>query len=188
MKTKIIKLLFNKNKLTDYVFIDNNINLKDNYDIALVLGCSNYDILMKRVESTLDLYNKKIIKKILLSGGKHFFKKKEESLIMKDYLLSNNVKEEDIIVETKSKSTISNIKNSLKILNNMYKDNINILLVTSSFHIKRSKYLLEKLSKYNVFIYPVNDNICDKDVWMNTKKGRKLIRREAISLYLETKE
>ena len=55
MKINIIKILFNKNKLTDYIFIDNNINLKDNYDIALVYRTIN------NVKVATELYSKMLL-------------------------------------------------------------------------------------------------------------------------------
>lgn len=182
--TNIFKLWFSKDYdyIYKYVYMNNNtLDLKKHYDIALVLGCSNYNILIKRVDAVVELYNKKLIDKIYLSGKKGFFSKnkKSEAIIMKEYLLSKKIKEEDIITETNSKDTISNIKNSLKIINDNYNKKINIILVTSSFHMKRAKGLLENMCNHNIYCYPVND--------LDNKETRKLIRNEAILLYLAVK-
>ena len=194
LDTNIIKIYSNKNDdfLEKYVFPkESKIDLKKHYDIALVLGCSNYDIMFKRADAAIELYKRKIINKIYLSGGIGIFsknRKEPESLVMKKYMLSKGIKESDIITESKTKDTISNMKKSLEIINNNYNKKINILLITSCFHIKRSKLLLENMCNYNIFSYPVNDEVCDKRIWKTSKNGRKFIKDEALLLYLAAKK
>lgn len=191
--TNIIKINLTKNKdyIDRYVFMkDENIDLNNHYDVAIVLGCSNYDILYKRTDAALDLYNKKNVNKLLLSGGVGSFSKnrsEKEAIVMKDYLLSKGVKEEDILIDSKSTNTVSNIKNSLEIINNNYKNKINIVLITSSFHMKRSKAILENMCNHNIYVYPVKDGLCDKDIWKNNKVSRRYIKCEMISLYYSVK-
>lgn len=49
--------MFNIDKVNERVFFKNttNIELDNKYDIGLVLGCKNYDIMYKRVDGEFDL-------------------------------------------------------------------------------------------------------------------------------------
>lgn len=181
----ISSLFRKKEDINKYVFNNNDsndIDLKKKYDIALVLGSSNRDILFKRCDSVIELYNSGIIKKIYLTGGVGFlsvYRSTSEASIMNEYILSKGIKEKDIFIEDKSRNTYENIINTI---NNIKKDDT-IVLVTSDFHMKRSLGLLKKLTKNKVYSYRVLDSINDKDIWM--KKGlktRKLIRTECYLL------
>ena len=187
-----IYLTKDKNYIDKYVFMkDEQFDYKKHYDVALVLGCSNYDILYKRVDAALDLYNKKVVNKILLSGGVGILSKnrtKKEAIVMKEYLLSKGVIEKDIFVESESKNTVSNMKNSLEIINELFNKKINIILVTSSFHMKRSKAILENMCDHNIYAYSINDGLCDKDIWNNNKVSRKYIKHERVLLYFYVKK
>ena len=157
-------------QIEDYIFINNDIIDKP-IDIAIVFGGTN--MIPYRVDKAIELYNKKLIKKILLTGGKTLFSKEIEANLMLDYLLKNNIPKEDIILETKSKTTKQNIINSLKLINNE-----TILLITSDFHLKRVKHLFRKYSNNKFYLYGTKDKITDKDNWYKTIKGRKQIIRE----------
>lgn len=190
MKLSLFKVLLFKNTkfLNKIVFIKepSNIDFNKHYDIALVLGCSNHSLMFNRVDYALELYKKKVIDKLYLTGGIGSLsnnRKEIEALVMKDYMISKGVKEEDIITETNSKNTIENFKNTLKLIDNTYKRKIDIVLVTSSFHMKRSKSILENLCNHNIYTYAATNNICDIDKWMNNKTAKKYIKLEAISLY-----
>ena len=193
LDTNIVKIYSSKDYdfINKYVFFNEEKNkLKKHYDIALVLGCSNYDIMFKRTDADIELYRKKVIDKIYLSGGIGIFsknRKEPESLVMKKYMISKGIKEDDIVIETKTSDTVSNMKKSLEIINNNYNKKIDILLITSSFHIKRSKLILENMCSHNIFSYSVQDEICDKDIWKDNKIGRKYIKEEAVLLYLAAK-
>ena len=139
---KLFKILFSNdiNFFNDFIFMKNIKELDKNkhYDIALVHGCSNYNIMNKRIEAAYKLYKEGIINKIYLTGGIGLLsknKKEPEALVMKKYLLNKGVNEEDIVTELKSKYTKQNIRNFLKKIKKEYNKKINIILVTSSFTI-----------------------------------------------------
>jgi hypothetical protein len=99
-------------------------------------------VLIKRVKRGLKLFNKNI-KRIILSGGAYnkilFFRlrKKDytEAKFMKEVLLSlKKISEKKIILEENSKTTISNIRNSLKI---MKKEGLRGALIIGDKKIKR---------------------------------------------------
>lgn len=158
MCRKNINNLVVKNDSFDY-------NLK--YDYAIVLGCNKYDIMIDRLDATMYLYNKGLIKKIILSGGKTSFSKykTKEAYIMRDYLLENNVDSLDIILEDKSRNTYENIYNSINLID---RESV-VLLITSDFHIKRAFGLLKKKIKDNIYYYSVLTNL---------KKHKRLVKLE----------
>lgn len=194
LNTNIIKLYTTKDYsfINKYVFLkEEKNNLKKKYDIALVLGCSNYAIMFKRSDAAIELYKKKIINKIYLTGGIGVFsknRKEPESLIMKKYMISKGIKEEDIITETNTKDTVGNMKETLKMIDENYNKKLNILLITSSFHMKRAKMLLENMCNHNIYSYSIKDGIGDKDIWNTSKIGKNLIKNEAALLYFAAKK
>ena len=194
LNTNIIKLYTTKDYsfINKYVFLkEEKNNLKKKYDIALVLGCSNYSIMFKRSDAAIELYKKKIINKIYLTGGIGVFsknRKEPESLIMKKYMISKGIKEEDIITETNTKDTVGNMKETLKMIDENYNKKLNILLITSSFHMKRAKMLLENMCNHNIYSYSIKDGIGDKDIWNTSKIGKNLIKNEAALLYFAAKK
>lgn len=157
----IINILFKKKEeLKKIVLIPQKEN-NDIFDYAIVFGNKKNT---KRLDKVIELYNKDLIRKIIISGGIGYLSLniiKTEAKFMKEYLLNNSVKEEDIIIEDKSRDTKENVINTIKILN---KDrNINnkkILLISSNYHIKRCYLLFIKLSpNKNIFITSSNDKI-----------------------------
>jgi uncharacterized SAM-binding protein YcdF (DUF218 family) len=80
-------------------------------------------------------------KPIILSGGK-IFNRASEAEIAKKFLLSLGVKENHLLIETKSKDTYENAQYTKEICE---QHNIKrILLVTSALHMKRSVMLFHK--------------------------------------------
>lgn len=86
-----------------------------------------------------------------------------EALLLKNCLVNYNIEESKIILDESAEITQENITNLFlllvnnytinKILNNV--DNIDLYLVTSEFHIKRSKIILNDVYnalKYNVYL------------------------------------
>lgn len=169
----------NIKKINDRVFYSNitNIDLNKKYDIGLVLGCKNYDIMYKRVDVSINLYNKKVINKIYVSGGVGLFSKnkdKSEAHVMKEYLLKKNIPAEDIVEEDKGKTTIGNMKNIIKKINS----NKSIVIITSTFHSKRSVSILKRLTDNKIYYYGVLDGVCDIDNWYKNKTGRQFVKLE----------
>ena len=96
-------------------------------------------ILKKRLDSGMTYYKKNNI--FLVSGGNIANVSHTEAYVMKKYILSKlpNAK---IISESKSLSTKENIQYSKNILKDY---NCNVLLVTSTNHLKRVKKLIKGL-------------------------------------------
>lgn len=110
----------------------------------LVYGNQLTRALKKRLNLAIKIYKKQKNKpKIIVSGGKIRQETITEAEAMAKYLLENNIPEEDIIKEDKSKNTLENFKFSREKLEelNIHK---NIAFVSSNFHILRAKIYASK--------------------------------------------
>lgn len=136
-------------------------------NIVVVLGCGRglskdekgYKITKKshlyyRLVQGLKIFkNIDIPKKLLLSGGGI-----GEANLMANWLITNdhNITYNDLILETYSRNTIQNAMFTYYTLYQKYKgqvDNINIYLVTNSYHIQRSflifNFFKERIENYD---------------------------------------
>lgn len=95
--------------------------------------------LEDRLYAGLSLYNPKKTT-IFLSGGYDKGVKKHEVDVMYDYMRSNNVKIEDILLDYEGHSTIETIKNIKKIA-----ENKNVLICTQKMYAPRNMYLAKQL-------------------------------------------
>jgi uncharacterized SAM-binding protein YcdF (DUF218 family) len=133
-------------------------------DYLLVLGAGlNYDKLSAslryRLIETLEFYNKNPEVKIIVSGGQGKDEALSEALAMKNFLVSNGVPEDLIILEDKSTNTYENFKFSKAIVDEQdKKESYLFTVVTNNFHMFRSKYIGEKLG-IKVLRYPSPCNI-----------------------------
>ncbi|MCH5166749.1 MAG: YdcF family protein [Erysipelotrichales bacterium] len=174
---------YKKDYLEKIVFCDYK-SKKINTDYGIVFG--GVSMLPFRVEETLKLYNEGLINKIIVTGGigyLNFDKLNTEAMKMKKYFIKHNVKEDDIIVESNSKTSYQNIKNVLNMLN---KENIienkTFSLITSDFHLKRCMLMMSKLTGARTYGICVKDNKTDIDNWNKTLYAKFMIIREAILL------
>ncbi len=163
------------------------------YDIGFIFG--GVSMLPYRVEKGIELYNKKIVDRLVVSGGIGFQnvdRKNTEAEKMKGYLLEQGIPKEDIIVERFSRNTIESIENTFKILSYEYGsvDALNYVLITSDFHVKRCLGLFEKAinSTGNFTGCGIKDGVKDKENWRNSLAGKKQIYLEAIALCLYAKQ
>ena len=117
-----------------------------NKDYIVILGCMvNKDgsltkLLKSRVDRAIEFRNmqKENTGKDLIfvpSGGKGNDEVISEGEAIKNYLLEQGIKEEDILVENKSTSTLENLKFSNKLINN---EKANIAFSTTNFHVFRA--------------------------------------------------
>ena len=167
-------------KIEEKVFIDND--EIDNCDIGIILG--GVSMIPYRVDGGIKLYREGKVKKLLVSGkyGYKGKKKEIEAHKMRDYLISNGIPEEDIIVEDESRDTEENMINSIKLIDDYKK----IVIITSEFHLKRSLILFKKYSNKEVYGYGVKDGLYDKENWYKTSKGKRRIRLELFILKMFT--
>lgn len=137
------------------------------------------DIGKDRVEKAIELYKSNLASKILMTGGfgKHFNTTKVPTAEwMKRYAIKLNVLKNKILKEDKSRNTIENLlysKNIVKKHNWKY-----IIIVTSDFHILRTKYIFRKLfgRKYKAIFVPVK-------TFIGVKRYFIYILKEIINLF-----
>lgn len=96
-------------------------------------------ILELRLKKSLKYINRFKKAMIIVTGGITSNNTKSEAEVMKDYLIKTRIKENRIILEPKAKTTEENFINTKKLIN----ENKNILVVSSSYHILRSRLICE---------------------------------------------
>jgi len=120
--------------------------VKMNKDYMIILGCqikkdgSLTPLLKGRVDRAIAFRNwqlKETGKDLIFvpSGGKGNDEIISEAVAMKNYLLEQGIKENNILVEDKSKNTYENIKFSNKLINNK---KANIAFSTTNYHVMRA--------------------------------------------------
>lgn len=110
-----------------------------------------------RLDKAFELYLKSKEEKIVLCGKYSFLYPKSnlpiktEAQLNKEYLIGKGVSARSIFLENRSKDTIGNVYYAKK-LYFIPKKEKNIVVITSDFHIGRSKYLFKKIfgDKYNI--------------------------------------
>lgn len=120
-------------------------SIDKNYDAIVVLGAglkadgTPSNMLEDRLKGAIELYNKGIAPKIILSGdcsGEDY----DEVSSMKKYCMDNGVPELDIIRDDKGFSTYETMDNVVRTMG--YKK---IMVVTQKYHIYRSVYIARRM-------------------------------------------
>lgn len=137
------------------------------YDFAIVLGGfsglnkRNNEITFSssgdRLFQAIALYKKGTVGKILLSSGSANLIDKEvkEADLTISYLKLIGIPDSVIIVENQSRNTIENAKFSLALISKL-KPNANILVITSAWHIPRTKLIFSRQTKSELDYYPTD--------------------------------
>ena len=127
------------------IYLNKNIINKHKYVIILGAGLKNNqpkEVLKERLDFALEYYKKYPQTIFIVSGGKGKDEKISESEAMKEYLIKKYIPEKNILEENKSTSTLENLKFSKEKIPN---EN-NIGVVSSDFHLYRTKYLGNKIN------------------------------------------
>lgn len=131
-------------------------NVNTQYDYAIVLGGFsnlqthhdadrlNLGLAPNRLSQAIDLYHQKKIERIILSGGNGNIvgNQENEAIITSAYLERIGIPNSDIIIDKKSRNTYENFKYSKELLT---QDKVNILVITSAFHVPRSRLIAKKV-------------------------------------------
>lgn len=120
--------------------------------VIIILGSTNSPegeispIGLQRLDKGAEIYKNMGGIKILLTGGYSVFGNKSEfpySYFAEKYLISIGVKEADILPLVLSKDTIEDAKLSLPVIKEFHFHSI--LVVTSNFHMERTKYIFNRV-------------------------------------------
>lgn len=140
------------------------------YDICILLGgYSNpniedpnprfqFNTRANRLTQAVELYQQGKFKKILLTGGSGSLMQNlpSEALQSETFLQLMGIPEEDIIIEADSRNTRENAVFTKAILDEKY-PNASLLLITSAWHMRRSKACYDKVGL--TFDYHCTDHV-----------------------------
>jgi len=133
-------------------------NIKEKYDVGVVLGGFIKTIKKDptgfyitnsgdRIIKAIQLYKQGNIKKIFIAGGSGMISVPnfKEGKITADFLQHLCIDSTDILQESSSKNTYENALFTKKKLDSLNQKNISILLITSSYHMRRSIACFKKV-------------------------------------------
>ena len=108
----------------------------------IVFGCKTYGYtpsyaLEKRLDTAYRLLSKNPGSVAVLSGGQGDDETVSEAESMRAYLVNKGISEDRLIIEDKSVSTISNIRNSMELIRQRGLADKKISAVSNDFHMKR---------------------------------------------------
>ena len=132
-----------------------------------------------RVPAAVEEYKKGRAPKILFSGGKvrdYPEGRMSEATHMRKNAINLGVKPEDIIVDEYSQNTVENILGTMMELQRSFWINRvkRVLLVTTSYHMRRSLMLARYLFPKHIEVIPcpADDANTRRDNWMKNDEGR----------------
>lgn len=104
-------------------------------------------ILRKRLDTTAKILSERKDLVCIVSGGKGKDEPISEAERMAKYLLDKGIDKSRIVTEPESHNTIENIKNTMKILDELKKLGIEpcVAVVTTNFHVPRARILCARL-------------------------------------------
>ena len=163
MKLSNIDVKEINNELIKKIFFNIKKEKYNNADYIIIYGCHIKELLDERLNYALEVIKNHDYKKIVLTGGVGINGDFNESKYMEEFLISNDIPIDKIIIENKSTTTEENNINILNIIDFNNIDKItNVVLVTHEFHILRLKLHWDKLltNKNIRFFY----DFCDSNL------------------------
>lgn len=123
-------------------------------DAAVVLGNTverngqPSERLKARLDKAVELYEKNLARKIIVSGG-FGVEGFEEADVMRDYLVGKNIPERDIILDRDGYNTHKTAVNTKQIMqaNNLQ----SVIIVSQYFHITRTRLAFQKAGIENIY-------------------------------------
>jgi uncharacterized SAM-binding protein YcdF (DUF218 family) len=119
-------------------------------NVLIVLGCAPRpdgrpsDAMVSRIRKAIQLYKKENYSNVILSGGRSRLPIPEADMMR--IMLLHYIPENKIILERNSKTTVQNAVFCWEFLKN--KDPKHITVVTSAYHIPRTRYIFRKLYRH----------------------------------------
>jgi len=116
-------------------------------DVILVLGAAEYNgrpspVLKARLDHALDLYRRRLAPLIMTTGGAGGDPVFTEGGVGRDYLASQGVPPEAVVVEKEGSSTVASIALAGEIMRRMRLKSA--IVVSDGYHIFRVKKMLER--------------------------------------------
>ena len=139
-----------------YVTWDGLHSYRGNADIAIVLGNSVYadssltPILKGRVDKAYQLYKTGHVKRIMVSGGSGKLDYGvSEGMAMKRYLVAAGIPADSIIEDNLGQNTYLTARNFMIVNDSLHFSSA--IVVSSFYHITRSKYIMRRLGFSSVY-------------------------------------
>ncbi|MFC9707425.1 YdcF family protein [Paenibacillus sp. NPDC056933] len=131
------------------VFTQLNANDPEEADYVIILGSgikgTELSLTLKqRLDASLDYIRSHPHTPVIVSGGQGPGESIPEALAMKNYLVDQGISPTQVIMEDRSTSTQENMAFSKKIIDASGLEHPEIMIVTSDYHMFRSKYLAAK--------------------------------------------
>lgn len=171
-------------EIVDRVLFSGIEDTGENVDCIIVLG--SVKACIYRVPVAVKAYLDNRAPKILLSGGMVDGIDKGHADDMRRTAIELGVKPEDIIVENQSQNTVENMLCSLLELQRAFWLNRvkKVLLVTTTFHMRRSLALARYLFPGHIQVIPcpADDNTTRRDNWMECDEGQQRAKGEVIKI------
>ncbi len=144
-------LIFSTLKADSYTDVD--------YVVILGGGVKGGELtktLQFRLDKGIEFLNNHPDLEVIVTGGKGFGETISEGEAMKNYLIANGIPKEKIIVESEATSTMENFKYSKQLLEKQTgKSDYEIMVITSDFHMLRSK-VLASVNGFTPYGIPAN--------------------------------
>lgn len=150
----ILVLMFVMVWILPYMLIQSSkgdkVEQAEEIDVMIVLGSGLWGDkvspqLSLRLDAAESLLKKNKSMLVIVSGGQGPDELVSEAVAMKRYLVSSGIDERRILLEDKSTSTFENLLFSKKILDHEGIDYTKCVIVSTDFHIYRSKMLAKRL-------------------------------------------
>lgn len=117
-------------------------------DAAIVLGAAVWGdkpspVFRERINHSINLYKKGVVRNIIFTGGVGEAKELAEAVVGKRYAIQRGVKENDIFIETKSRTTHENLKNAQAVASQHQLSKF--LIVSDPLHLKRAVLMAQDM-------------------------------------------
>ncbi|MBF2062969.1 MAG: YdcF family protein [Calothrix sp. C42_A2020_038] len=117
-------------------------------DAAIVLGAEVWQekpspVFRERINHAINLYKQGKVSSIIFTGGIGDDKDIAEATVGKDYAIANGVNESDILIETRSRTTLQNLKNAKTVASSEQLSEF--LIVSDPLHLKRATLMARDL-------------------------------------------
>lgn len=169
-------------EIINNLFYEKDDVMNDDIGIFIILGSNN---CFYKVDKALELCKNKPYMNFIVSGGNlHKCKTMTEAEFMAKYLQDKGINKDKIFVENKAKNTSENFTYSSQIVKDILKNNNKknkIGIVTSDFHMKRTKYIAKEFfTEFYDDLYYFNalGPAVNKNTWNNSEFGKNILYTE----------
>lgn len=175
------------NEIVDKMLFEGLKDEGQKVDCIIVLG--SLKAAQYRVPVAADAFRSGRSEKIMLCGGAlrdALGESMSEAELMRQRALELGIPSASIIMENASQNTIENILFSMiELQRSFWLNNVKgVLLVTTSYHMRRSLQIARYLYPTHIQVYPcpADDTNTRRDNWMKSEAGMKRARAEVLNI------